>query len=124
MTDLHALLYEPWIPQEVEGPGFVGGPVKPPIATRMPEAVPAGLSTFRGGWRIYGEGEDDVCCITDEQAVTQFIGNAVEVLDIGYMVIAGEGELATRLTAALHRLADKRDAAASSGLHQGDSGVD
>ena len=91
---------------------------------RMPEAVPPGLSTFRGGWRIYGEGEDDVCCITDEQAVTQFIGNAVEVLDIGYMVIAGEGELATRLTAALHRLADKRDAAASSGLHQGDSGVD
>ena len=133
MTDLRELLYEPWCPTcsapvsslcrpQAASSGHLQE--KPPLATRMPEAVPAGLSTFRGGWRIYGEGEDDVCCITDEQAVTQFIGNAVEVLDIGYMVIAGEGELATRLTAALHRLADKRDAAASSGLHQGDSGVD
>ena len=49
--------------------------------------------------------------ITDAQVELLFIGNAVKVLDIGYMVIAGEGELATRLVAALHRLADKRDAA-------------
>ena len=111
MSDLRELLYEPWLPQEVEGPGFVGGPVLPPLATRMPEAVPAGMDTFRGGWRIYGEGEDDVCCITDEQAVTQYIGNAVEVLVAANSLYLVKSYSADGLTAALHRLCDERDAA-------------
>ena len=112
MTDLHVLLYEPWCPT-CGGSSHHGGCLSqvPPLSERMPEAVPAGMDTFRGGWRIYGEGEDDVCCITDEQAVTQYIGNAVEVLVAANSLYLVKSYSADGLTAALHRLADERDAA-------------
>ena len=106
MSDLRELLYEPWWVDE-----SVGKTICLPLASRLPEAVPAGLDTFRGGWRVYGEGEDDVCCITNEQAVTQYIGNAVEVLVAANSLYLVKNYSADGLTAALHRLADERDAA-------------
>ena len=120
MSDLRELLYEPWLPQEVEGPGFVGGPVLPPLATRMPEAVPAGLEWCSWSARIVGVKDStlDPCwmlhrkeCSTDT-AELLFIGNAVKVLapTLRERNLPMPTSLQSQV-AALHRLADERDAA-------------
>ena len=129
MTDLRELLYEPWcekcgIPSCDRRHTYTDkSPSRPPLATRMPEAVPAGLewnSRFNY-WCIRHQtvtGPSDrplvfgeTMCSPDH-AELLFIGNAVKLIDIGAdIVVAGKGELADRLAAALHRLADERDAA-------------
>ena len=123
MTDLHALLHEPWCskcgaPQRTD---CMGCDIRPPLATHMPEAVPARLEWSYVGrcWRLLvvtGE-HDYLATITDEQAETQFIGTVAKnfpATAVHVLVHYAQGEvpnLPDALTAALHRLADERDAA-------------
>ena len=100
--------------------------MRPPLATRMPEAMPAGLkwaaaNVAGGNWKVNG------AWITDDQAELLFIGNAVKVLASKTSIQRAEGDggawmltcldrigtdsLPAILAAALHRLADERDAA-------------
>ena len=123
MTNLHVLLYEPWLPQEVEGPDFIGGPVKPPLATRMPEAVPPGLEwdDVAGGWHSLNP--DNAVRFTDKQAGLLFMGQALDEVptdlsDLSHLLSLwleelkqSPGDATAALTAALHRLCDERDAA-------------
>ncbi len=85
---------------------------KASLAMRMPECVPVGLDTFRGGWRIYGEGEDDECCITDEQATLMFVGKAlIDHPGLLYRIIDQTGrtdKFPKHIVAAIHKLADER----------------
>ena len=90
MTDLRALLLEPWCPQCIAFYESVKGhepPDRPlcigddhdavrrlPIATRLPECVPPGLE-WEEGWMIIGA--DDCADITDAQAELLFIGQAI-----------------------------------------------
>ena len=156
MTDLHELLHEMWCPKCCE-PAIISPDVKPwiwdcggkherlelkcPLATRMPEAVPAGLewnSRFNY-WCIRHQtvtGPSDrplvfgeTMCSPDH-AELLFIGNAVKVLSAAdwfvqfrgatdKIVVEGDdlveveidGTIPAALTAALHRLADERDEA-------------
>ena len=111
MTDLRALLYEPW------GEGdFSPTTHKEPLATRMPEAVPAGMEWNYVGrcWRLLvvtGE-HDYLATITNEQAELLFIGNAVKVMvdatDADKFVAISPASIG-QFAAALHRLADERD---------------
>ena len=87
----------------------------------MSEAVPAGLEELDGSWFLNQYG------ITDEQVELLFIGNAVKVLASKTSIQLAEGDggawmltcldrigtdsLPAILAAALHRLADERDAA-------------
>ena len=130
MADLRELLYEPWCPTcsapvsslcrpQAASSGHLQE--KPPLATRMPEAVPAGLgwSEKIRVWLWY------TSIINDDAAELLFIGNALKILTGGKLSFQIHASCDPAwMAAALHRLADKRDAAASSGLHQGDSGVD
>ena len=128
MTDLRALLYEPWLPQEIKGPDFIGGPVKPPLATRMPEAVPAGMEHGGERWQLTPNDKDCFQMfafnLINKQAELLFIGNAVDQYRTVTFALHGEkwscivlghygsgDSKVAALTAALHRLADERDAA-------------
>ena len=130
MSDLRALLHDPWCPKcrragshitEVHNlPKSLGGDGPemnesevPPLTIRMPEAVPAGLkwaaaNVAGGNWKV------NASWITDEQAELLFIGNAVKVLadatDADKVVIISPATIA-QFAAALHKLADERDAA-------------
>ena len=116
MSDLHELLYEPLMETDASHNQFER---RAALATRMPEAVPAGLKVHEsdGTWWIRDpdEGMPLYRHITDEQAELLFIGNAVKVLADALhvdIVIGQPGDdLVQRLATALHALADERDAA-------------
>ena len=147
MSDLRALLYEPWC-QTSQGESRLDlqhdrcPDCRQDLATRLPECVPPGLE-WSGerlpGSRIYGwmlfdstRGDEKWHRITDEQAELLFIGKDVLliaecgwVLDYsldGWSVFGwgieedesksgGHHKTATdALAAALHRLADFREA--------------
>ena len=143
MADLRELLYEPWCPKCGPTKWHITGPdpncmcdkdVCPPLATRMPEAVPSGLSDEAAhGWMIKRTTDGCIAAlITDDQAELMFIGNGVLligkcgwVLDydvdgwsvFGWGVDEDKSQSGGRhktpiaaLAAALHRLADERDA--------------
>ena len=112
MTDLHALLNEQsWCTQchfdHCEKKyGICPGELMPPLATRMPEAVPAGLYWEDELWWLSHDP------ITDEQAELLFIGNALKILTGGKPSVYIHASCdPTRMAAALHRLCDERDAA-------------
>ena len=115
MSDLRELLYEPWLPQEVEGPGFVGGPVLPPLATRMPEALPAGMEHGGERWQLTPNDKDCfqmfAFTLINEQAELLFIGNALKILTGGKPSFQIHASCDPAwMAAALHRLCDERDA--------------
>lgn len=133
MSELRALLYEPWCPYIDDAVDFAGAAAeaqgetrRDPLATRLPECVPAGLE-WEERWWI----EHEVNCgndpppkfehapITDVQAELLFIGQAVKVLGPRGLVtqfarMASEGfaesDIPAALAAALHRLADEKGA--------------
>ena len=112
MTDLRELLYEPWCPTcnapvcslcrpQAAASGHLRE--KPPIAYRMPEAVTAGLTYSTEMIKPEGWYLDATIRIDYHTAELMFIGNAVKLIGIGAdIVVAGKGELADRLAAALH----------------------
>ena len=124
VTDLRALLHDPWLIDQDGVPILESGGTYeqvrqyPCLATRMPEAVPAGME-----WVVYPNGADwwiqpddtVAAMINVEQAELLFIGNAVKVLADALhvdIVIGQPGDdLVQRLATALHALADERDAA-------------
>ena len=113
MSDLHELLYEPLMETDASHNQFER---RAALATRMPEAVPAGLKVHEsdGSWWIRDpdEGMPLYRHITDEQAELLFIGNAVKVLaDFHRKLNLPMPTTLTAMAAALHRLADERDAA-------------
>ena len=115
MTDLHVLLYEPWCPT-CGGSSHHGGCLSqvPPLATRMPEAVPEGLdhgsaipgNSDQNSWYING------AKASDEQAELLFLGNALKILTGGKLSFQIHASCDPAwMTAALHRFCDERDAA-------------
>ena len=129
---LRELLYEPWVDAGPDGRDVVR---REALATRLPECVPEGLEWEDGGccqsgWMIIGN--DDWADITDEQATLMCIGRWVQVLGkrgwsaaydtegnewevsddrlIEGGLISRDASLPDALAAALHRLADEREA--------------
>ena len=132
MTDLHSLLHDPWCPRCGQATGWHDpgkpytrieckcGGVKMPLATRMPEAVPAGLgwSEKIRVWLWY------TSIINDDAAELLFVGNAVDQYHAVTFALHGEkwscivlghygsgDSKVAALTAALHHLCDERDEA-------------
>ena len=119
MTDLRALLLEPWCEKcgQVTGWHELGsgytrieckcGGVKQPLATRLPESVPPGLecNDRLECWLLDGSS-----VMTDEQAEILYIGQAAKMLTGGNpsVEIHMSCDLA-KLAAALHRMADDVD---------------
>lgn len=134
MTDLRALLYSSWC-LKCHGPSNAADcrshKLAKPIATRLPECVPPGLIcdrsvTDEGFWKMVAQG----CATWNVSASTAellFIGQAVKVLmgevgcrfyrenDVWWSISNGNQTVSAEpldaLTAALHRLADEREAA-------------
>ena len=111
MADLRELLYEPWMETDASHNQFER---RAALATRMPEAVPVGLEWDGVRWLLHPDGDPSpiTTTITEGQAELMFIGNAVEVLAdlLRDRNLPMPTTLITQV-AALHRLADERDAA-------------
>ena len=107
MADLRALLYETWCPKCMR-PACTSivhiEEHRKPLATRLPQCVPAGLEWRVAEWRrLTGWTFRDVV-IDDEIAELLFMGQAVKVLACDPRPMPRDIE---EFAVALHKLADE-----------------
>ena len=134
MSDLRALLKEPWCPiiEQFERVGQcyasdvpnVAQDARPPLATRLPECVPPGMEWEPTDCQWSLSDDPHFGYITDEQAELLFIGKAVKVLgQAGWHLeywhdewqvfndarerVASSTAPESALAASLHKLADE-----------------
>ena len=88
MTDLHVLLYESLMETDASHNQFER---RAALATRMPEAVPAGMEHGGERWQLTPNDKDCfqmfAFTLINEQAELLFIGNAVKVLVANAIIV-------------------------------------